>query len=339
MSDLHSTACWSASELEAVPACPACGAAPGGYRYQGLHDQLEGAPGEWSLRDCPACGSLFLDPRPTLQSIGKAYASYYTHGSGTSAYADDNGHSVFWRLANGYMNARYGSQRSPALASGRFLLPLVLPLRQQLDFFYRHLPENPGRLLDVGCGNGVFLLRAKAAGWKVMGLEPDPLAAATVRQGGLDVHAGTLDTFWGEASFNVVTASHVIEHVHDPRTFLKQVFKLLRTDGTIWLATPNVRSLGHHRFGRSWRGLEPPRHLTVFSAKALRAMLVEAGFSNIRFRRRGRGAGYILRASRELARQEKADVPTLSTNLVDLRATAVATAAEELVVTARKLHE
>lgn len=339
MTDLHNAACWNASELEAVSACPACGSAPSGYRYYGLHDQLEGVPGEWSLRDCSACDSLFLDPRPTLQSIGKAYASYYTHDSGTLAYADDNGHSVFWKLANGYMNARYGSQRLPALMSGRFLLPLAFPLRQQLDFFYRHLPENPGHLLDVGCGNGVFLLRAKAAGWKVMGLEPDPLAAATVRQSGLDVHTGTLDTFCEAASFDVVTTSHVIEHVHNPRVFLNQIFELLRTDGTIWLATPNVQSLGHRRFGRSWRGLEPPRHLAIFSAKALRAMLVEAGFSDIRFRRRGRGASYILQASRELARQEKIHVPGLSTSQVDLRAAVMATAAEELVVTARKLHE
>lgn len=65
-------------------------------------------------------------------------------------------------------------------------------------------------------------------------------------------------------------------------------------------------------------------------------MLVEAGFSDIRFRRRGRGASYILRASRELAQQEKIDIPALSTSYVDLRAAVMATAAEELVVTARK---
>lgn len=339
MSELHNAASWNASELEAVSACPACGAVPGDYRYRGLRDQLEGVPGEWSLRECSACSSLFLDPRPTLQSIGKAYASYYTHGSGASAYANDNGHSMSWKLANGYMNARYGSRRSPASAFGRFLLPLTLPLRQQLDFFYRHLPKNPGRLLDVGCGNGVFLLRARAAGWEVMGLEPDPIAAAAVRQSGLDVHAGTLDTFCETASFDVITASHVIEHVHNPQVFLSQIFELLRANGTIWLATPNAQSLGHHRFGRSWRGLEPPRHLTIFSAKALGAKLAEAGFTDIRFRRRGRGANYILQASRELARQEKIEVPSLPTSLVDMRAAVMATAAEELVVTARKLHE
>lgn len=339
MSDLCKATGWNASELEVALACPACGAMPGSYRYQGLQDHLENVPGSWNLRDCAACGSLFLDPRPTLQSIAKAYASYYTHSSGAMAYADDNGLSVFWKLANGYMNSRYGSQRLPASSAGRWLLPLVLPLRQQLDFFYRHLPRKPGRLLDVGCGNGVFLLRAKAAGWKVMGLEPDPVAAATVHQSGLNVHAGTMDTFDEAQSFDVITASHVIEHVHDPAFFLKQISRLLCVGGTVWLATPNVQSMGHRRFGRAWRGLEPPRHLTIFSARALRTLLAEAGFSEIRFHRRGRGASYILGASRELARHESANVRDLPTSLVDLRATLAATAAEELVVTACKLRE
>jgi 2-polyprenyl-3-methyl-5-hydroxy-6-metoxy-1,4-benzoquinol methylase len=281
---------------------------------------------------------MFLDPRPTLQSIGKAYVSYYTHDSGATAYTADNGRSISWKLANGYMNARYGSQRSPAYSAGRWLLPLVLPLRQQLDFFYRHLPRKSGRLLDVGCGNGVFLLRAKAAGWEVLGVEPDPIAAATARQSGLEVHAGTMDTFDETPSFNVVTSSHVIEHVHDPAGFLNQMFRLLRVGGMLWLATPNAQSLGHRRFGRAWRGLEPPRHLAIFSARALRTLLAEAGFTQICFHRRGRGANYILDASREIARSEGAEIRRRSTTLVDLRASLWATAAEELVVTAYKLR-
>jgi 2-polyprenyl-3-methyl-5-hydroxy-6-metoxy-1,4-benzoquinol methylase len=327
---------WRNDELQAVATCPACGAAPGEYRYQQLHDHLESVPGEWSLRDCRGCGSLFLDPRPTPQAIGKAYASYYTHRSGAAAYVDDNGHSLLWRLANGYMNARYGSQRLPAIAAGRFMLPLMPALRQQLDFFYRGLPRVKGRLLDVGCGNGVFLLRARAAGWNVAGVEPDPLAVATARLDGLDVFEGTLDSFCDAQRFDVITSSHVIEHVHEPRVFLGRMFDLLRIDGTIWLATPNVQSMGHRWFGRAWRGLEPPRHLVVFSAQALRGLLTEVGFTDIRFHRRGRGAAYIIRASRELARRKRSEARGLPPGLVDLKASFSATAGEELVVTARK---
>lgn len=327
---------WRVDELQAVGTCPACGAAPGEYRYQQLHDHLESVPGEWSLRDCLSCGSLFLDPRPTPHAIGKAYTSYYTHRSSAVAYLGDNGHSLLWKLANGYMNARYGSQRLPAMAVGHFVLPLLPALRQQLDFFYRGLSRVKGRLLDVGCGNGVFLLRAMAAGWNVVGVEPDPQAVAIARLDGLDVFEGTLDSFCDAQQFDVITSSHVIEHVHDPRGFLEHMFDLLRIGGTIWLATPNVQSMGHRWFGRAWRGLEPPRHLVVFSAQALRDLLTEVGFTDIRFHRRGRGAAYILRASRELARRKRSGIRGLPPALVDLMASLSATAGEELVVTARK---
>lgn len=329
---------WDGGELERVACCPACGVVSAEYRHRLLRDLLEDVSGEWDLRACAGCGSLFLDPRPTLHAINKAYASYYTHHSGTDAYVRDNGKSLLWKLSNGYMNRRYGAQRVPALNVGRWVLPLAFPLRQQLDFFYRHLPRKPGSLLDVGCGNGVFLLRAREAGWDVAGIEPDPAAVVAARAGGLDVWNGTLDDHPQGNAYDVVTASHVLEHVHDPRLFLRQVSARLRTGGTIWLATPNVRSLGHRWYGRSWRGLEPPRHLTIFSARALRSLLEGAGFSTIRFHRRGRGSHYILDGSLELARRGGVDAYRLAPWLVDVAASVVATAAEELVVSAKKLE-
>lgn len=329
---------WDSDELERTACCPACGAASKGYRHRLLRDFLENVPGEWDLQECAECGSLFLDPRPATHAIGKAYVSYYTHRDSAKVYASDNGHSLLWRLANGYVNACYGAQRSPALGAGRWVLPLIPPLRQQLDFFYRDLPRKSGSLLDVGCGNGVFLLRAHEAGWDVAGIEPDPNAVAAARVSGLDVWNGTLDDHPQGSAYDVVTASHVLEHVHDPRLFLRQVSARLRTGGTIWLATPNVRSLGHRWYGRSWRGLEPPRHLTIFSARALRSLLEGTGFSTIRFHRRGRGSHYILDSSLELARRGGVDAYRLAPWLVDMAASVVATAAEELVVSAKKLE-
>lgn len=213
---------------------------------------------------------------------------------------------------------------------------MLWPLRQQLDYFQRCLPCEPGRLLDVGCGNGVFLLRAQAAGWRVEGIEPDPRAVAAAQRSGLDVQVGTLDDFCADGVFDAVTASHVIEHVHEPGRFLRQIANVLRAGGELWLATPNAAGPGHRHYGRAWRGLEPPRHLTVFSRGALQQLLERAGFTEIRFRRRGRGARYILQSSQALARAEGMRVRALPPWWVDLRASLSADAGEELVVTARR---
>ncbi|RUL62276.1 class I SAM-dependent methyltransferase [Dyella dinghuensis] len=328
---------WGPDELEAGVVCPSCGSRTKALTlYQELHDNVEGIPGKWSIRRCSQCRSLYLDPRPKPEAIAKAYASYHTHDRGSDEYARDNGNSLFWKLANGYMNARYGSARTPALESGWRIMSLLPPLRQQLDYFYRHLPSRPGRLLDVGCGNGVFLLRAKAAGWDVVGLEPDPAAVAAARECGSDVRQGTLESSVVTGPFNVITAAHVIEHVHQPQLFLKRIFDLLAKDGHVWIATPNVQGMGHRWFGRAWRGLEPPRHMVLFSRKALRKLLEDAGFREITFLRRGRGSFYVLHASHEAALKEGRKKFKLPAPAVDLAASIFASTGEEWVVRAKK---
>ncbi|QNK00374.1 class I SAM-dependent methyltransferase [Dyella telluris] len=336
MGELDPTPYWLPDELESVDQCPVCQSSRSAIAYEGLRDELEGVPGEWSMRRCLSCGSFYLGLRPKALAIGKAYASYYTHVSGLERMAADNGTSFLWRLSNGYMNARFGSARAPASFVGRIVLPWLLPLRQQLDFFYRHLPGRPGKLLDVGCGNGIFLLRAKDAGWDVQGIEPDPMAVAAARRAGLDVIEGTLDAYGGDGDFDVVTTSHVIEHVHDPRRFVEQMFALLRPGGRLWIATPNAQSLGHRHFGHAWRGLEPPRHITVLTQRALRELLESTGFRQIRNHRRGRGSGYILRASMKLAERYGSPATPLSNRWVDLLATCSAALGEECVVSAVK---
>jgi 2-polyprenyl-3-methyl-5-hydroxy-6-metoxy-1,4-benzoquinol methylase len=93
------------------------------------------------------------------------------------------------------------------------------------------------------------------------------------------VIAGGIDALDGQAAiFDVITLSHVIEHVHDVGGTLRACHRLLKPGGRLWLETPNVAALGHKVFGVNWRGLEAPRHLVLFSAPALKQLLQDAGF-------------------------------------------------------------
>lgn len=322
--------------LETVAACPVCGSGQRALEYRALHDHLENLPGAWDIQRCLGCSCLYLNPRPKFALLEKSYRTYYTHASPVEADAQDNGTSLPWRLVNGYLNARYGANRSPSSAAGAAIIPLLLPLRRQLDFFMRHLPRTPGRLLDIGCGNGRFLLRATRAGWQALGLEPDALAVRAAREAGLDVMQGTIEAATGLPPFDFISASHVLEHVYDPHAFLHGVLRHLKPGGTLWLATPNNRSLGHRWYRAAWRGLEPPRHVVLFSVAALRSVLMKAGFVDIRLRARGRGAGFILDASDRVARREGIAAGTLPPAVVDVLGSLSGSWAEELVVTARR---
>jgi hypothetical protein len=76
--------------------------------------------------------------------------------------------------------------------------------------------------------------------------------------------------------------SHSIEHLHDPVDVLHEIRRILQPGGTVWIDTPNLNSNGHKVFGADWRGLEPPRHLVLFTTAALSSTLSRAGFDQIR---------------------------------------------------------
>jgi SAM-dependent methyltransferase len=118
-------------------------------------------------------------------------------------------------------------------------------------------------------------------GWEVEGQEVDAEAAAVARRVfGLTVHLGRLEeAAFPSDRFDVITMSHVIEHLHDPVTLLRECRRVLKKDGSLVVATPNPESFGHSRFGAAWRGLEPPRHLYLFSSRALHNTAVQAGFA------------------------------------------------------------
>jgi 2-polyprenyl-3-methyl-5-hydroxy-6-metoxy-1,4-benzoquinol methylase len=279
---------WPEGGLERVPACPLCGSRERTPLHLGIADgAYENTPGRWDLYRCAGCGCAFLDPRPTRESIPLAYREYYTHAApdGGGAGALTGMRRVRRALANGYRNWRYGTRERPATRMGVPAAWLFPATRRRIDLEFRHLPRPwPGaRLLDVGFGDGAFLDRARSAGWQVTGVDPDPVTVDAARRRGLDVREGILDVLYdGLGPFDVVTLSHVIEHVHDPRAFVRRIRALLKPGGIVWIETPNLEGSGHRRFGAAWRGLEPPRHLVLFGWDSLEALLREAGFAALR---------------------------------------------------------
>jgi SAM-dependent methyltransferase len=139
----------------------------------------------------------------------------------------------------------------------------------------------PGRLLDVGCGNGLFLKRMSDLGWIAQGVETDTRSARVARETyGFEVYGGTLqDAGFPADSFDAITMSHVIEHLRDPLLVLAECRRILKPGGVLVVTTPNYKCLGHRCFGRRWLGLDPPRHLYVFSRKSLDLMANRTGFS------------------------------------------------------------
>jgi SAM-dependent methyltransferase len=187
-------------------------------------------------------------------------------------------------FANGYRNWRYGTKTEPSSCLGVLVKALQPKRRSKIAAEMRQLPKvwSGASLLDLGCGDGQFLEWARSAGWRAVGVDPDPKAVAVARSRGLDVHLGSIDELDpAQQQFDMITLSHVIEHVCNPIAVIKKCHRLLKTNGRIWIETPNLDSIGHTIFEAHWLGLDPPRHLVLFTRSSLQAILQQAGFIDL----------------------------------------------------------
>ncbi|HEV2126522.1 MAG TPA: class I SAM-dependent methyltransferase [Chloroflexota bacterium] len=255
-----------------VEHCPMCGHGPGVVRHVGARDRWFGTPGSWTFRYCPLCSGLWLDPRPASASLPMLYERYYTH------------------------DVVAGHETPSALARVRSHLPW-----HSLDEAgaLGYLTElAPGRVLDVGCGNGARMRRFHLAGWSAAGVDMDPGAVQRARLANVgDVVLGTLHDVEVSTPFDAVVMFHVLEHLEDPLAALRRARELLRPGGTLAVATPNAASWLHERYGHRWRGLEPPRHLQIFSLPALERVAQDAGFVQVQVFTTARNAGNLALAS------------------------------------------
>lgn len=301
------------------------------------------------MQRCETCESAYLDPRPTPATIGDAYARYYTHTTQRD-WSEKLPHriwAILKRLRNTYLNVIYGYELEPTWPAWvARLVPSIAWIRYRFERTVRWLPRPPGqpRLLDVGCGDGEFLLVMRDLGWTVTGLEPDRQACDYAIGRGLEVHQGTLEDANLESDyFDAITLSHVIEHLHHPGSDLRACLRLLRPGGMIVVTTPNAKSTGHSRYGRYWRGLETPRHLVVFNLASLTELLKSLGFEILPLPLQPLMARGYFRLSRGISLGfDPQTAPKLSVFdqakafLADLFCLFIQNKAEEITVTARK---
>ena len=212
---------------------------------------------------CRRCGLVYLSPRPDPRATRELYERGYFESS---------------------------SGRQPGYASyGRMSAALAREASEKLAQVARHVPP-PARLLDHGCGTGIFLEAARARGYDVFGVDLSGYAIDTlVRERALPAAQATVESGWGaDASFDVVTSWDVLEHMPDPSNTLSHLRRLLRPGGVLVATTPDLRSLDARLLGRYWYGYTKiPEHFYFYSRATMDRLLRRAGLEPVTFRRWG----------------------------------------------------
>jgi len=276
--------------------CPVC-ASPAFHEHFRAVDNSRAVPGEFRLVTCDECDLVYLNPRPTVESLGACYgADYAAHRA-----PEDQRTRRLTRIERAVLTRFYGwrfeTRSGPVWLAGLFRKSFAAH-RKNIRFFPI---EGEGRLLDVGCGSGAYLEILREGGWTVAGVEIDPDAAQRARtKRSLDVHTGTvLDAPLPPGSFDVVTLWHVLEHVWNPNEVVDRIAHLLAPGGLFVVSAPAIDGHAAAALKEHWYHVDVPRHLLHFTRKRLTDFIAARGFDIDRVVDDARGSGW--RLSYEIA--------------------------------------
>ena len=196
---------------------------------------------DFHICECLNCGLSYTMPRPNKEKIGEYYKSeeYYSHQENKK----------------GFIPRLYESVKK-------------VNLKHKYNLATQGL--NVGKMLDIGCGVGDFLHTAEEHGWTCTGVEPseDAKAIAKTKTKANIINSEDMEKI-PDATFDLITMWHVLEHIDDLKWQIEQLHRLTKTKGRIVIAVPNYKSYDAQYYKELWAAYDVPRHLSHFNKNVL----------------------------------------------------------------------
>jgi len=274
-------------------ACCLCGGEAGDVVAQ-ISCAIPGATSQvFSFIECPKCRILFLDPRPTSETLHLAYPDeeYYSRNlDKLHLAAGERSNGLKARLQSRIMQA-YGLVEGKSahgfcdIASKMTIYPLLIRFSALLGtlIYNREVfrfSRYPARVLEVGFGNGLLLYALSHLDVELFGTEISQKACDAAASGlGAKTFCGQMwEANYDDGQFDLVIFSHSLEHLEDPMKALHEARRVLAPDGRLFISAPNPDCLSARILKSHWLGYDAPRHLFLFGRRGLKKMASEAGF-------------------------------------------------------------
>ncbi len=197
---------------------------------------------DFSIVKCENCDFVFLNPRPDINNINQYY--------------DNDGYDPF-----------LSTDKKPSLRDKFYVFLRNYNLSNKYSKISKIKPS-PGKILDIGCATGEFLEKFKKYNWQCTGVEVSEDARNVAKSKKINLYSSIHDIPENE-KFDIITMWHVLEHVHDLNDSIKKINSLLKDNGSLIIAVPNINSYDAKIYGKNWIALDTPRHLYHFSEKTI----------------------------------------------------------------------
>jgi SAM-dependent methyltransferase len=222
--------------------------------------------GNFSYSHCGECGTLYLNPRPTLLE----FEAFYQDSESAKYWAE-----VFF----------------PAVAEAR-REKIFRPRVDRLVLLCDEKRISLDRLVDVGAGFGIFLdeWRQKLPGTELLAIEPSTSLSEECRKKGFNVVQSIVENMDSsyEGYADLVTCFEVLEHVHDPMAFLKHLKRLCRPGGYVFISTLCIDGFDLQTLWSKSQQISPPHHINFLSIRGFEELFTRAGFVDISISTPGR---------------------------------------------------
>lgn len=240
--------------------CNNCGSSDSEFVTHGVEHEYETTSDVFTVVRCTNCDLAYLSPRPDISELPTIYPPDYFPYTVQEAYDEEQAGNIYHKM-------RY----SAVMAVVEGTLKRYFPHQKQI------------KMLDIGCGDGHALScfkRAKTHEVETHGVDFGEAAVECAKRHGHNAIAGRFEEAdLPEDSFDFVYASHVIEHVPDPKAFTEKAFLLLKPGGIFAFWTPNIDSLDAVWFKtQHWGPYHFPRHFVLYSPRSVRRLAELTGF-------------------------------------------------------------
>jgi len=227
-----------------ITVCPNCSSTNTRIFVSKAHDRQYNVIGSWDYLKCQDCDIVFISPFPKSDQI----SMFYPNNENYYAYNKQS-------IPRAYKIIQDYGKKSSLLR--RIIIQLLFPL---INF------ERTNCILDVGCGVGHFLDSMKSIGCDTYGIDINEKALEIAKKKH-KVFTSLTDIGLEKYKnyFDFVTLFQSIEHLPNPHNDLNLIYQLLKHGGKCVISTPNIGSKLAIKYGKDWRGLEPPRHLILFN--------------------------------------------------------------------------